>query len=64
MRTAEPSPLGDTSGLAMISAISLAGLANVPGGGKVETVVTVCTHRRRLGAVLEIKAKALTGVCV
>jgi hypothetical protein len=55
MRTAEPNPFGDTSGVDMIFAISPAGRANVPGGGNVETVVTVCTHRRCFGIVLGIK---------
>jgi hypothetical protein len=32
----------------MISAISRAGLVKVPGGGAVDTVLTVCTQRRLL----------------
>ena len=59
MRTAEANPLGDTSGLDIISAISCAGRVNVPGGGKVETVVTVCTHGRRFD-VLDMEAGVLT----
>ena len=51
MRTADPNPLGDTSGLAMMSAISWAGRVNVSGGGNVETVVTVCTQPRRFGVL-------------
>jgi hypothetical protein len=41
MRMPEPSPPGDTSGRAMMAAIWRADRVNVPGGGAVETVVTV-----------------------
>jgi hypothetical protein len=33
----------------MVSAISCADRLNVPGGGEVEIVVTVCTQRRLFG---------------
>jgi hypothetical protein len=39
----------------MMSAISRADRVNVPGGGAVETVVTVCTQRRRLLGTFRIK---------
>lgn len=55
---AEPKPPGDTSGLAMMSAISSAGRVNVPGGGAVETVVTVRTQRRFLG-VFRMRTRSL-----
>ena len=50
-------PLGDTSGLAMMSTISCADRVNVPRGGAVEIVVTVCTQRRRLVGVFRTRTR-------
>jgi hypothetical protein len=47
----------------MMSAISRPGFVNVPGGGAVETVVTDCTQRRRLG-VFRFDDDGLTAACV
>lgn len=46
IRTADPSPPGDTSFRAIVLAISVAVPVNVPGGGWVESVVTPRTHLR------------------
>jgi hypothetical protein len=43
----------------MMRAMSRAGRVNVPGGGKVETVATVCTHRRLARRVREPEPAAL-----
>jgi hypothetical protein len=48
----------------MMSAISRAGRVNVPRGGAVEIVVTVCTQRRRLLGVLRINSRTLTAAFV
>jgi hypothetical protein len=48
MRMAEPIPPGETSLRAMVRATSSAGLVNVPGGGKVDTVFTLADHFRFL----------------
>lgn len=37
-------PFGDTSGLAIVSAIVLADLVNIPFGGNVDIVFTFCDH--------------------
>ena len=48
----------------MMSAISCADRVNVPGGGAVEIVVTVCTQRRRLLGVFRMKNRSLTAAFV
>jgi hypothetical protein len=42
----EPSPFGETSLRAIVLAICCADALNVPGGGDVESVLTVLTHLR------------------
>ncbi len=55
---AEPSPSGETSLRAMMRATSSPDLVNVPGGGKVETVLISRDHLRDLVLLLA------RGVCL
>jgi len=57
---AEPSPAGDTSLRAMISATSSPFLAKVPSGGKVELVFTSFDHFRGDAALLDLDLAAIT----
>jgi len=51
IRMPEPIPLGLTLRLAMMRAIAAASFVKVPGGGKVDAVLTRLTHRLRTRAI-------------